>query len=69
MHVFHGNERNLKEHIFRSSEHSDLVILGLPNFNKKGYDKKIIKNIDDFTKKLKVSLIVHANVEIDFRVN
>ncbi|MAG91206.1 hypothetical protein CMO83_03915 [Candidatus Woesearchaeota archaeon] len=69
LHVFHGNERNLKEHIFRSSEHSDLVILGLPNFNKKGYDKKIIKNIDDFTKKLKVSLIVHANVEIDFRVN
>jgi amino acid transporter len=64
-----GKEQSIKNNIQKYSEHADLVLIGLPNFEKNVTDKQILKNIDDYTKKLKVSLVVMASDEIDFRVN
>jgi len=55
--------------IAEHSENSDIVLLGIPKFSERKSDNDIIENINLYTEKLKVSLIVQANDKIDFRVN
>jgi len=51
----------------RFSANSDLVILGIPKSRKS--ESEILKDLHKYTDRLKVSLIVFANDEIDFRFN
>jgi len=67
--ILHGSESHVKHLIGQNSQHSDLVMLGMPNEILKNPSKGSDQIIEAYTDKCNVSLIVSAHDEIDFRVN
>ncbi|MFA7708230.1 MAG: hypothetical protein WCX73_04740 [Candidatus Pacearchaeota archaeon] len=63
-----ANGCRVQDKINEISSEADLVLLGLPDISKKT-PEQTIKIIEDYTKKLKVTLMIFANDKIDFRVN
>jgi len=69
LHIIEGNQDNIKEIMSKESEHADLVILGIPRFTDRESDEDIIENINEYTENMKVTLIVKASNDVDFKVN
>jgi len=66
--IIEKGKSSIPDIINSKSSHSDLSIIGLMNLENKS-NKEVTSYIENFTEKLKVSLIVFANDNIDFRVN
>jgi len=66
--IVEKKRKSIKKLINKNSLQSDLVILGLTKLED-ATNKEMIQHIEEFTEKLKVSLIVFANDKIDFKVN
>ncbi|MFC1690611.1 hypothetical protein ACFL0W_00395 [Nanoarchaeota archaeon] len=69
LHILTGKEEDMKDIINEHSQHSDLVLLGIPGFRERKSDEDIIEGINNYTEKLKVSLVVMAFDKIDFRIH
>ncbi|MFH1409892.1 MAG: hypothetical protein ABIH34_08340 [Nanoarchaeota archaeon] len=68
-HVIIEPAKKMEDIIYEHSKFSDFVILGIPNFRNRKDDKEIMVNIKKATERLKMTLIVLANDEIDLNVN
>jgi hypothetical protein len=66
--IIEERKKSIKHLINTQSADADLAIIGLTDLEGKT-NKEVIETINEFTDKLKVSLIVFANDKIDFRVN
>ncbi|MBN1157648.1 amino acid permease, partial [Candidatus Woesearchaeota archaeon] len=69
LHFIRGREDDVKKIINAKSENADLVFIGIPELSKFKSGNEIIGEINEYTEKLKVSIVVMAHNKIDFSVN